>query len=151
MKHSDENLILLVEDNDEDFVATRRAFQKSGFNVVLHRVENAVQALDFPVVRGDFKNNKLDGIVPSLILLDLNLPGVDGRDFLLQLKSDDRFREIPVVILTTSTNPRDVLYCYRNGANGYQVKAVGFDKFLTSMKTLIGYWFETAVIPTRVN
>ncbi len=151
MKQADENLILLIDDNDEDYVATERAFQKSGYNVVLHRVENAAQGLDFLVSRGDFVNNKVAGIVPSLILLDLNLPGVDGRDFLLQIKNDDRFREIPVVILTTSTNPRDVLYCYRNGANGYQVKAVGFDKFLMSIKKLIGYWFETAIIPTNVS
>lgn len=151
MKQAGRQTILLIEDSDEDYVATDRAFKKCGYNLQLKRAENADQALDFLLNRGTSKANKSKNAVPSLILLDLNLPGLDGRDFLLQLKRDERLKEIPVVILTTSDNPQDVLHCYRNGANGYQLKVVGFEKFYNSIKSMILYWFETATIPSAVN
>jgi len=144
-------LILMIEDSDEDYVALQRVFKKSNYDFRLERTSDAVQALDFLLARGEYKENRDSGIVPSLILLDLNLPGLDGRELLLQLKRDDRLKEIPVVILTTSNNPRDVLYCYRNGANGYQIKTVGFDKFFNSIRSMISYWFETATIPSTLN
>lgn len=144
-------LILMIEDSDEDYVALQRVFKKSGYDFQLERMANANQALDFLLARGEYKDNLDSRIVPSLILLDLNLPGLDGRELLLQLKRDDRLKEIPVVILTTSNNPRDILYCYRNGANGYQIKTVGFEKFFNSMKSMITYWFETATIPSTIN
>lgn len=141
----------MVEDSEEDFVATKRAFKKSGFDFLqLKRTENALQALDFLLARGEYKSDKIK-VAPSLILLDLNLPGIDGREFLVQLKGDERLKEIPVVILTTSSNPRDMLYCYRHGANGYQIKTVGFEKYLVTIKSMINYWFETATIPSTVN
>lgn len=151
MNQNSGKLILMIEDSDEDYVALQRVFKKSDYDFQLKRMENAPQALDFLLARGEFKNNLDSGIVPSLILLDLNLPGLDGRELLLQLKRDDRLKEIPVVILTTSNNPRDILYCYRNGANGYQIKTVGFEKFFNSMKSMITYWFETATIPSTIN
>lgn len=151
MEQAGEKLILLIEDSDEDFIATKRAFEKSGYDFLrLIRAENALQALDFLLARGEYKNAKLEP-APSLILLDLNLPDIDGRDFLIQLKRDDRLKEIPVVVLTTSGNPRDILHCYRNGANGYQIKTIGFDKYLLTIKSMINYWFETATIPSAVN
>ena len=150
MNQAVEKLVLLIEDSDEDYVATRRAFKKSGCDFLkLKRMENASQALDFLFSRGAFVNTQPH--IPSLILLDLNLPGVDGRDFLLQIKRDERLKEIPVVILTSSDNPQDVFYCYRNGASGYQLKPIGFDKYLGSIKSMINYWFETAIIPSTIN
>lgn len=151
MNQNSGKLILMIEDSDEDYVALQRVFKKSGYDFQLKRTENAPQALDFLLARGEYKDNLDSGIVPSLILLDLNLPGLDGRELLLQLKRDDRLKEIPVVILTTSNNPRDILYCYRNGANGYQIKTVGFEKFFDSMRSMIKYWFETATIPSTIN
>lgn len=151
MKQNAEKLILMIEDSEEDYFATMRAFKKSGYNFDLYRTENAEQALDFLLARGAYSENKTNGVKPSLILLDLNLPGLDGRDFLVRLKRDERLKEIPVVILSTSNNPRDVSYCYRNGANGYQIKTMGFDKFLNSIKTMAAYWFETATIPSSLN
>lgn len=145
-------MILMVEDSDEDYVALQRVFKKSNYDFQLKRTTNALQALDFLLARGEYRQNFDSGVaVPSLILLDLNLPGLDGRELLLQLKRDDRLKEIPVVILTTSNNPRDILYCYRNGANGYQIKSVGFDKFFASINSMIKYWFETATIPSAIN
>lgn len=151
MKKNADTVILMVEDSDEDYVAIQRVFKKSDYEFQLKRVSNAEHALDFLFSRGDYKNNRSAGIVPSLILLDLNLPGLNGRELLLQLKRDDRLKEIPVVILTTSSNPRDILYCYRNGANGYQIKTVGFDKFLTSITSMMNYWFETATLPSTIH
>lgn len=151
MSQNSGKLILMIEDSDEDYVALQRVFKKSNYDFQLERTANAHQALDFLLTRGEYKDRLDSGIVPSLILLDLNLPGLDGRELLLQLKRDSRFKEIPVVILTTSNNPRDVLYCYRNGANGYQIKTVGFDKFFNSIRSMITYWFETATIPSTLN
>lgn len=151
MSQNSGKLILMIEDSDEDFVAVQRIFKKSNYDFQLKRTPDAGQAMDFLLARGEYKNNRDFGIVPSLILLDLNLPGLDGRELLLQLKRDERLKEIPVVILTTSNNPRDILYCYRNGANGYQIKTVGFDKFFNSIRSMISYWFETATIPTTIN
>lgn len=140
----------MIEDSDEDYLATARIFKKSGYDLQLKRTTNVEQALE--VLRGkNVSQKKRTDDFPALILLDLNLPGTDGRDFLLQLKGDERLKEIPVVILTTSNNPRDILYCYRNGANGYQIKSVGFDKFRNSINLMIKYWFETATIPAAVN
>lgn len=151
MSQNSGKLILMIEDSDEDYVAIQRVFKKSNYDFQLKRTENAHQALDFLLTRGEYKDRHDSGTVPSLILLDLNLPGLDGRELLLQLKRDDRLKEIPVVILTTSNNPRDILYCYRNGANGYQIKTVGFDKFFNSIRSMITYWFETATIPSTLN
>ena len=141
--------ILMIEDSDEDYVAVRRIFEKSGYDFRLERAVNADQALAF-LLSGSLAEDHRSSL-PSLILLDLNLPGLDGRALLSQLKTDTRFKEIPVVILTTSNDPRDVLYCYRNGANGYQLKAVGFKRFFNSIKSMISYWFETATLPSAVN
>lgn len=151
MKKKIDDLILLVEDSDEDFVAVQRVFKKSGCEARLMRAENAEEALDFLFRRGKYNKARIEENRPSLILLDLNLPGLDGRDLLRQLKTDDRVKEIPVVILSTSNDPRDVVYCYRNGANGYQIKTVGFNDFFNSIKSMISYWFETAIIPSEVN
>ena len=152
MQQAGEKLILMIEDSDEDYFATARAFKKSGYDFLrLKRTENVPQALDFLLTRGDYKNNDKSENVPALILLDLNLPGIDGREFLVQIKRDERLREISVVILTTSNNPRDVIYCYRNGANGYQLKAIGFEKYFDSIQAMIKYWFETATIPATLN
>jgi CheY-like chemotaxis protein len=144
--------ILLVEDSDEDFVATSRAFEKSGCDYLnLKRVANARQALDFLLDRFNYEDCYGNENLPALILLDLNLPGIDGRELLVQLKGDDRYKEIPVVILTTSNNPRDISYCFNHGANSYQIKHVGFEKYFASIKSMINYWFETAKIPATGN
>lgn len=138
----------MVEDSDEDYVATTRAFKKAGCeSLTLERVADANQALDFLLTCGSYQAHKLNENLPALILLDLNLPGIDGRELLVMLKNDDRYKEIPVIILSTSNNPRDISYCFKNGANSYQVKPVGFEKYLVSIKSMISYWLGTAKIP----
>lgn len=152
-----ENLVLMIEDSDEDFVAIERALKKTGYDLQLKRSINAAQALEFLnsgiAQRGSdyIKNVKFDSNLPALILLDLNLPGMDGRDLLIEIKRDDRLKQIPVVILTTSNNPRDIMYCYQHGANSYQIKSVGFEKFAISIQNMVSYWFKTVTRPSSIN
>jgi len=83
----------------------------------------------------------------SAYLLDLNLPGTDGRDVLEQIKADDALKHIPVVILTTSSASSDVTFCYRHGASGYIIKPVDLAKFAASVQQFCSYWFEAVELP----
>ena len=144
------SVILLVEDNDEDYVAFTRAVADSGVAHAVHRCQNGDQALAYLEQCAQARDHKLTAL-PAIILLDLNLPGSDGREVLQRLKQDERFRTIPVVIVTTSSNPRDVCSCYSKGANSYMVKAIDFIKFQHDVNSMISYWFETALLPATVE
>lgn len=84
---------------------------------------------------------------PSLVLLDLNMPGTDGRDVLRWMKGTDRIRNIPVVVMSTSQNPDDVQYCYENGASGYFVKPIDFESYKKSINVIVEYWFDVLYLP----
>ncbi len=131
--------ILIVEDSDDDFDATKRAFSKAN---LINPIEHAIsgeQALEY------LKNK--DQPKPGLILLDLNMPGLDGRRTLEIIKQHQYLKKIPVVILTTSDDERDVKACYELGANTYIQKPVDFDGLISAIKQLKEYWFEIAVLP----
>lgn len=136
--------ILIIEDNDEDYYAAKRVLAKFG---------------DFPIRRccgGAEVIGALDEESsqrpPSLIFLDLNLRGKrDGRSVLTDLKADTRFRRIPVVIMTTSSNPSDVRHCFDYGAAGYLVKPVNLDKFVESIQCVLKYWFEIMTLPAKAG
>lgn len=138
--------ILLVEDSPEDFEATLRAFQKSGLKNPLIRCEDGDEALDYLHRRGRYADPARSPR-PGVILLDLNLPGTDGRQVLSELKSSESLRDIPVVVLTTSADERDVTACYRAGANSYIQKPVDIDGFMKAIERLNGYWFEVVILP----
>jgi CheY-like chemotaxis protein len=87
---------------------------------------------------------------PSAILLDLNLPGMDGRDILERLKQDRSFKKIPIVVFTTSSNPRDVELCYQKGANGYLIKPMDFQELQKTVQAFVDYWLE-ANTPPNLN
>ncbi|MFQ5651901.1 MAG: response regulator [bacterium] len=143
MKH-----ILVVEDNLEDFAAMQRAFKQSRFaNPVIH-CQDGDSALDYLFQRGEYENPEKSPR-PGLILLDLNLPGTDGREVLNEIKKDTDLRKIPVIVLTTSTDERDIEKCYEFGANTYIRKPVSFDGFLKAIQCLHDYWFEIAILPER--
>ncbi len=138
--------ILIVEDSDDDFFATERAFRKSGLRNPIRRCTNGDQALDYLYHRGEFAgldNEK----APGIILLDLNLPGTDGREVLHTLKADPLRRKIPVIVLTTSDAEVDIEHCYANGANSYVKKPVDMKGFVEAIARLREYWFEVAVLP----
>src|SRR5215208_4460697 len=110
--------ILLVEDSPEDVETTRRAFQRSGLRNPVFHCSTGDEALDYLFRRGAYAD-PASSPRPGVILLDLNLPGTDGREVLEEIKRDGDLKQIPVVVLTTSSDDRDVTACYRAGANSY--------------------------------
>lgn len=138
--------ILLVEDSPEDYEATLRAFRRSGLKNSLVRCEDGEQALNYLFRRGEYAD-PAKSPRPGVILLDLNLPGTDGRQVLNEVKQDEHLRDIPVVVLTTSADERDITACYRAGANSYIQKPVDIDGFMKAIERLNGYWFEVVILP----
>lgn len=137
--------ILIVEDSDDDYEATERAFREVKLENPILRCEDGQDALDLLYHQGKYQNDDIPR--PGIIFLDLNMPGVDGRKVLTKIKSDQSLKDIPVVILTTSDNEKDVKECYQTGANTYIQKPVDLDHFIDSVKSLKEYWFETALLP----
>ena len=142
--------ILLVEDSDEDYMAFLRALRDMVVTVSLPRCTRGEEALDYLYGRGRFAD-LAHAPRPALVLLDLNLPGMDGRELLTIIKGDEHLRSIPVVIVTTSHNPRDVEWCYQHGANSYQVKAIGYEQFKSAMRLLVEYWLTVCVLPATAD
>lgn len=137
-------LILIVEDSDEDYETAIRAFRKSGMGNPVMRCRDGDEALDFLHRRGKFAE---ENAVPGMILLDLNLPGTDGHEVLAEIKRDERLKTIPVIVLTSSADPRDIERSYAAGANSYVCKPVSFEGFLEAVRRLKEYWFEIAILP----
>ena len=131
--------ILLVEDNPSDIALTRRAFQRSHIANELLVVEDGQEALDFLFRMGAYKDKAADDL-PALVLLDLKLPKVSGLEVLRQLRQDTRTRLMPVVILTSSAEERDILTGYELGVNSYIRKPVDFAQFSAAMVNLGLYW-----------
>jgi CheY-like chemotaxis protein len=138
--------ILLVEDSPEDFETTERALRKSGLKNPIFRCSDGDEALDFLHRRGRFADPETSPR-PGVILLDLNLPGTDGREVLNEVKTDPKLKQIPVIVLTTSKDDRDIEVCYRCGANSYIQKPVDLDGFMKAIERLNDYWFEVVILP----
>lgn len=133
--------ILLVDDNDDDVEATLRAFKRTNLKNAIIRATTGAEAI---AVLRDRK------VLPGLILLDLNMPGLDGRRVLAIIKGDNELRKIPVVVLTTSSDERDVEECYQLGANTYVQKPVDLDGLFAAIQRLKDYWFEIALLPREI-
>ena len=147
MKGPGEVEILLVEDNPNDAELALRALKKNHLanNVVV--VTDGEEALDFIFARGAFSQRQVE-TGPKVILLDLKLPKVDGLEVLRAIKGDPRTKVIPVVVLTSSREERDIVESYRLGVNSYIVKPVDFDKFVASVRDLGMYWLLLNQPPT---
>ena len=141
------DMILVVEDSDEQYTAVLRAFHKAEILNPVARCTDGDEALDYLFRSGRFGACP-EARRPAVVLLDLNLPGTDGRDVLERMKADESLRRIPVVILTTSESPSDIELCYRGGASSYIIKPIRFDDFLKKVRALKEYWFETVALPT---
>ncbi|MBN2653724.1 MAG: response regulator [Nitrospirae bacterium] len=143
MVHDNEIVeILLVEDNPNDAELTMRALKKSRLANNLLWLKDGAEALDYIFSKGAYENRNMD-IVPKVILLDLKMPKVDGIEVLSKLKSDERTKVIPVVVLTSSKEEPDIKKCYSLGANSYIVKPVDFEKFITAVSQISLYWLLT--------
>jgi CheY-like chemotaxis protein len=136
------DLLLVAEDSDEDFEVLSLLMQQMNVQTPVHRCTNGDNLLDFI-----YKEKYPATALPSVILLDLNLPGTDGREVLEQLKQDQRVKEIPIVIFTTSSNPRDIEFCYQNGANGYLIKPVDSDELERTVQAFVDYWLQSNTPP----
>jgi CheY-like chemotaxis protein len=137
--------ILVVEDNAEDFLAMRRALRKHAVpNPVVH-CENGEQALEY--LQGLGRHPAWPASLPALVLLDLNMPGLDGRDVLRALQFDATLHSIPVIVLTTSANTNDVADCYRLGANSYLIKPLAYSALEERIGLLAHYWLDVSELP----
>ena len=139
-------VILLVEDSDEDYETIRRAFNQVNLGNTLIRSEDGDQALDYLFHRGRYENRETSPR-PSLILMDLNLPGTDGRAVLAQIKGNPDLRQIPVVVMTTSSDERDIAWSYAAGANSFIQKPLSFAGVVDAMKRVKEYWFDLVLFP----
>jgi two-component system response regulator len=135
-----EKAILLVEDNPDDVALTIRAFRKSNIMNDIVQAHDGSEALDYLFGRGQYAGRDLD-VMPTLILLDLKMPKVDGLEVLKQLRANERTRLLPVVILTTSKEDQDIIDGYALGANSYVRKPVDFNQFVEAVRQLGLYWF----------
>ncbi len=135
--------ILLVEDNENDVELTRQGFKRAKLVVNLHHVKDGEECMAFLRNQGEYT----DAPVPDLILLDLNMPRMDGREVLAQLVADPNLAHLPVVILTTSAEEREILNMYKLRCSSYIIKPVDFDQFLRVIRSISDYWFTVVVLP----
>ena len=133
--------ILLVEDNPMDVILTLDAFKEAKLNNKINVAHDGEEALDYLFGRNKFSDRKLFPM-PSLILLDLKMPGIDGFEVLRQIKNAGKLRRIPVVILTSSKEEGDRTLSYDIGANSYLLKPVAFNGFVDVVKKIDDYWFS---------
>lgn len=138
--------ILLVEDNPDDEMLTIRALKKNNILNEVIVVRDGAQALDYLFAEGEYAGRDLDNR-PEVILLDLKLPKVSGLEVLKRIKTDERTKLLPVVVLTTSTEDQDLISSYEFGANSYIRKPVDFDQFIKAIGQLGLYWLVLNEIP----
>ena len=144
MREENLNHIMIVEDSDDDYEATERALRKDGrLRNPLIRFECAEQAIKYLEREGEYAAAPR----PSIVLLDLNMPGVGGHAVLRRIKLDEALKFIPVIVLTTSDDRRDIDDCYREGANSYITKPVTLDGYLKAVRDLRDYWIHLSLLP----
>jgi two-component system, chemotaxis family, response regulator Rcp1 len=137
--------VLLVEDNLDDVELTREGFRRTGRDIDLMHVPDGVQCLHYLRKEGEFA----DAETPDIVLLDLNMPVMDGREVMTEIRRDEKLKHLPLVVLTTSSSKIDLIISYRLGCNSYIVKPVDFNCFQKIVENLCTYWIDTAVGPPK--
>jgi CheY-like chemotaxis protein len=140
-------VILLVEDDPGDQELTRRALLEGTVPHDLRIVEDGEEALDYLLRRAKFADGR-NNPLPDLILLDLNLPRLTGRQVLERIRTESRLARIPVIVLTTSQQQKDMLQSYDNGACSYIVKPSGIDEFIKVVRAIEEYWLDIVRLPS---
>jgi CheY-like chemotaxis protein len=138
--------LLIVEDSNEDFEAFLRFVRQFSQIIPIYRCTTGDQALDFLYHTGSYAHQTI-APRPKLILLDLNLPGTDGREVLCQIKRNEHLKTIPVIVFTTSSNPKDIEACYQKGANSYIVKPINIEQLKQNVWTFLNFWLEISTLP----
>lgn len=146
MKNTVLPTILLVEDNIDDYESAVRSFREAHLDNPVQWCRSGRDALDYLKREGKYALDKA-AIMPSLVLLDLNMPGIDGRKTLALIKEDEELKKIPIVILTTSADEGDVAQCYKLGASTYIQKPVSFEGLVDAISRIKDYWFGLALLP----
>ncbi|AFY94875.1 response regulator [Chamaesiphon minutus] len=140
--------LLIVEDSDEYFeVLSRIIMDISDRPLSIHRCIDGDDALDYLNHEGIYHTTG-EHSNPDLVLLDLNLPGTDGREVLVTIDASKHLKTIPIVVLTTSSNPKDIQTCYESGVNSYLLKPMKIDELRYLIRVLLDYWFKVAILPT---
>ncbi len=134
--------ILLVEDNEGDIILTLEAFEESKVKTTISVAKNGREALDFLFKRGNLSEVK----TPDLILLDINLPIYSGHEVLRQIKADSKLRKIPVIMLTTSSNQKDISEAYENHCNSYITKPLEVSDFLSAVLKIEEFWLQLTTL-----
>jgi two-component system response regulator len=129
---------MVVEDSDEDFATVVEACTSANLGCVIRRAHSGDECL--AMLRAEAARH-------AFVLLDLNTPGMDGRDAVAEIRADDRLASLPVIVLSTSDNPRDVDGCYARGANAYHVKPMMYVEHLRLVRELLHYWLDAVVLP----
>ncbi len=142
--------LLLVEDNPQDLELALRALRKANLSNRIHVARDGAEALDFVFCEGEYRERSI-AEAPRIVLLDLKLPKVDGLAVLRRIKGDPRTRTIPVVVLTSSKEQRDVVESYQLGVNSYIVKPVNFEQFVAAVRDLGLYWLLLNRPPTLAD
>ncbi len=140
--------VLMAEDDPDDRLMAREAWTENQGAQDLRFVENGEELLDYVFHRGDYADTE-NAPRPSLIVLDLNMPKIDGREALKTIKSDPTVRQIPVIVLSTSGASEDITQSYDLGVNCFITKALTFDGVVKTMKAVEDFWFSTAALPLQ--
>lgn len=138
--------LLVIEDSNADFRMLKRLMRQMDVQSPIYRCQTGDEALELMYQTGRYQNNDAK-VQPAIIMLDLNLPGTDGRVVLARLKQDERFTTIPIVVFTTSSAPNDIEYCYQHGANGYMVKPLGSQELRKMIQAFVDYWLGVNTSP----
>jgi two-component system, chemotaxis family, response regulator Rcp1 len=137
--------VLLVEDNEGDILLTREAFDDAKLFANLTVVRDGKEAMDFLTKQGEYPNEEL----PDILLLDVNLPKKNGHEVLQFIKGDDNLKHIPVIMLTTSSSPRDINLSYKNYANCFITKPVDVNEFISVITTIENFWISIVRLPDK--
>ncbi len=143
-------VVLLVDDNKADQVFIQRVFDHTDINNDLFFVNDGVEAMEYLRREGKYSDLK-NSPKPDMILLDIKMPRMNGKEVLKELKTDPVLKTLPVIMLSTSDHDNDIIESYDFGANAYITKPVGFDKFIDAVKTLKRFWLQIAALPATKN
>ena len=134
-------LVVMADDDNEDQLLMKHAFEENNLPATLHFVEDGVELFEYLEKQGP------SGKLPSLILLDLNMPRMSGKEVLQKIKADAVLKKIPVIIFSTSSLDSDIEHCYEFGASSYITKPSGYSHLVTIAKNISNYWFESVDLP----